>query len=123
MAGFIDRDECGQTVDALNQALAALPPNAAALRATIRKQRREYAAAAKLYDRALDEHEGATPEIRALGSLAQDEIVQLVRPQYVRRVRDTGGLCIFDSGRETWLNYAGSTSPLVVLRDYDGPVD
>lgn len=115
MAGFITRDECMEIIDALDVALAALPLAASALRTTTRVTRNEHIKALKLYDRALEDHDdGARPEFRALGSLANGEVVQLESSTRVKRTSETG-ICISDMGRDTWINYAGKTSPVVVV--------
>lgn len=123
MTGFISRDECAEVVLALKGALDSIPENAAALRSTLKTQAREYNNALKLFDRAVEDCEAAGleepgVEIRALGSLAGGEVIQLARPQLVRRTSDNG-VCIFDQGKESWLNYAGKTTPLVVLKNVE----
>lgn len=119
MTGFVSREECGEIVDALSLALDTIPENAAALRSTLRTQRREYGNACRMFDRALaDNDEDCGAEIRALGSIASGEVIQLQRPQSVRRTSDNG-VCIFDAGKESWLNYSGKTTPLVVLKNVE----
>lgn len=115
MAGFITRDECCEIIEALDNALALLPLAASALRTTTRVTRNEHIRALKLHDRALEDHDAdARPEFRALGSLANGEVVQLASPMVVKRTSETG-ICINEMGRDTWINYAGKTSPVVVV--------
>lgn len=115
MAGFVTRDEADQIIGVLTGTFLKLPAGASALRARIRITRNEFIRAAKLYDRALEDHDDeALPEFRALGSLEAGEMVQLQSPFVVKRTSETG-LCINDGGRDVWINYAGKTSPVIVI--------
>jgi hypothetical protein len=117
MAGFIERDQCKDVIDALSLALEKLPTDARAVRARLKVMRGEYIGALRMYDRAVDEAEEdeLPPEIRAVGSLEPGETIQKARALRVRRLSPGGGVCIFVDGRETWENFAGPTSPCVVI--------
>ncbi len=117
MAGFINREQCDDVIVALDKALLVLPNDGRAVRARLEVMRNEYIGAARMYDRALvDAEEGELlPEIRAVGSLEPGETIQKARALRVRRLSPGGGVCIFVDGRETWENFAGLTSPCVVI--------
>lgn len=117
MAGFIDRDGAHDVAVQLTECLKALPTDACALRATVRKIRNEYGTAAKMHDRALSDHgDECRPEIRALGSIERGELVQFSKVIEVKRTSETG-LCYDENGYDRWINFTGKSAPLLVIGD------